>query len=196
MPRGPRGERKQQILEALARMLEENHGQGVTTAALAKEVEVSEAALYRHFASKAKIFEGLIDFIEESLFTRISLILEEERRAEPRTHQIVTLVLAFADKNPGISRIMQGDALLDEPAKLRERIMRLFDRIETQLKQVLREGELEGSFQGPVTPTARLMNSVMQGHIAHYVRTGFRDSPVAHWPEQWEALRGSLFVRH
>ena len=145
--------RRQQILEALASMLEANPGQRITTARLAEEVGVSEAALYRHFPSKSKIFEGLIEFIEETLFSRISLILVEESSAAQRCESILTLLLTFTERNPGITRLLTGDALAGETARLRVRVVQLFDRIETQLKQVLREAEMREGLR-PELPVA------------------------------------------
>ena len=135
--------RKEQILQALAHMLEATPGGRITTAALAREVGVSEAALYRHFPSKAKMFEGLIEFVEQSLFSRITLILKEEPDALAQCGQILLLLLVFTEKNPGITRILTGDAITGETDRLRLRVIQLYDRIETQLKQVLREAELK-----------------------------------------------------
>ena len=137
-----KSQRRQQILEALAQMLEANPGDRITTAGLARQVGVSEAALYRHFPSKSKMFEGLIEFIEETLFSRVKIILNEERTAALRCEKMLTLLLTFADRNPGITRILTGDALAGETARLRLRVAQLFDRFETQLKQVIREAEM------------------------------------------------------
>src|SRR5690606_11423761 len=134
--------RRQQILEALAFMLSDCPGSRITTAALAREVGVSEAALYRHFPSKTKMFEGLIEFIEETVFSRISLIVSEEATAMKRCERMLLLLLAFAERNPGISRILTGDALAGETDRLRLRIVQFFDRLDTQLKQILREAEV------------------------------------------------------
>jgi TetR/AcrR family transcriptional regulator len=131
--------RRDQILQALAHMLETSPGQRITTARLAAEVGVSEAALYRHFPSKARMFEGLIDFIEDSLLSRVNLIMAEEKDTMARCHHILQLLLVFAERNPGITRILNGDALLGEHDRLRDRISVLFDKLETQIKQVLRE---------------------------------------------------------
>jgi len=195
MPRARSGERRQQILEALALMLEENHGERITTAALAQAVGVSEAALYRHFPSKSKMFDGLIQFIEESLFTRINRILDDEPKADMRMQQIMTLLLGFSEKNPGISRLLQGDALVGETKRLRDRVSQVFDRLETQIKQVLREGELDGSVRQPVPETARLFLAITEGRIAHYVRSGFRANPLDGWPRQWAMLQTAIFRR-
>jgi len=182
--------RRQQILEALASMLEASPGARITTAALAKEVGVSEAALYRHFPSKSKMFEGLIEFIEDTVFSRISLILAEEPDAFPRCEKILLLLLAFAEKNPGITRILTGDALAGETDRLRQRVMQLFDRIETQLKQILREAELrEGvHFVLSVSATVNLLMATAEGKIAQFVRSEFRTMPTHLWNEQWPYL--------
>lgn len=191
-----RGERRQVILETLARMLEENHGEPIRTAALAKSVGVSEAALYRHFASKAKMLEALIEFIEETLFTRINIILAEEKSAEIRLQQILTLFLAFADKNPGITRLLQGDILVGETKHLHDRVAQLFNRLETQIKQILREGEVQGSVDCPITSTARLLLAVGEGRISHYVRSGFKGSPTEGWTDQWDILAKGIFIKN
>ena len=139
-PRKP--QRRQQILEALAHMLEASPGSRITTAGLAKQVGVSEAALYRHFPSKSKMFEGLIEFIEDTLFSRVSIILVEEQTAQKRCEKMLMLLLVFTERNPGLTRILTGDALLGETERLHQRVAQLFDRFETQLKQVIREAEL------------------------------------------------------
>jgi TetR/AcrR family transcriptional regulator len=192
-PRNP--QRRQQILEALAQMLEANPGNRITTAGLAREVGVSEAALYRHFPSKSKMFEGLIEFIEDTLFTRISIILTEERTAAQRCEKMLMLLLAFSDRNPGISRILTGDALAGETERLHQRVAQLFDRFETQLKQVIREAEMREGLR-PVIPlpaAANLLMAAAEGRISQYVRSGFRRSPVTDWPQQWELLIGGFF---
>ena len=139
---GKRSSRAQEILQALARMLEVSQGGRITTAALAAELGVSEAALYRHFPSKTRMYEGLIDFIEDTIFTRIRTIVDDEPDALGQCYRILTLVLTFSEKNPGISRILNGDALTGETGRLHERIAQLFDRLESQLKQTLRESEV------------------------------------------------------
>jgi len=131
--------RRQQILESLAYMLEEHKGARITTARLAAEVGVSEAALYRHFPSKARMFESLIEFIEQSIFTRINIIVSQSSMEGDRVGQIINLVLTFASRNPGISRILTGEALTGEQDRLRLRVAQLFNRLEVQIKQVLRE---------------------------------------------------------
>jgi TetR/AcrR family transcriptional regulator len=195
MARPRSGERREEILQVLARMLQEQAGEHITTAELARAVGVSEAALYRHFPSKAKMFESLIEFIEESVFTRITRILAEEPQWEARLQQILTLVLGFADKNPGMARLLQGGVLTGETERLRVRISQLYDRIETQLRQVLREGEATGAPRVSVNDTAQLLLAFLEGRIAQYVRSGFTASPVEGWEKQWDLLsRGALRV--
>ncbi|SDJ20332.1 nucleoid occlusion factor SlmA [Billgrantia gudaonensis] len=186
--------RREQILQALALMLEEDSGKRITIAALARQVGVSEAALYRHFPSKARMFEGLIAFIEETLFERITRILEEAPDAVSRCGQILTLLLAFAEKNPGLSRLLDGDVLTGETARLRQRIHQLFERLETQLKQVLREAELREGRRPtlPVSATANLLMAQAEGRIAQYVRSDFQRRPTEHWDDQWALLSAQL----
>ncbi|WP_110655173.1 nucleoid occlusion factor SlmA [Salinicola halimionae] len=186
--------RREQILQALALMLEEDSGKRITTAALARQVGVSEAALYRHFPSKARMFEGLIEFIEASLFERIRRILDDEPSALARCETIVQLALTFAEKNPGLSRLMDGDVLTGETARLRTRMSQLFERLETQLKQVLREAELREGLrpQLPVSAAANLLSAFVEGRISQYVRSDFRHLPTTHWEDQWRLLGGGL----
>jgi len=182
--------RRQQILETLAMELEKSPGEPITTAALAKAVGVSEAALYRHFPSKAKMFEALIEFIEESVFGLINRILEDEKAMLARCQKILTVALGFADKNPGITRLLTGDILLGETERLRKRIDKFYERLETQLKQVLREGEANKELKpvSPVQAQANLMMCLVEGRIQQYVRSGFTVSPLAHWEQQWPML--------
>jgi TetR/AcrR family transcriptional regulator len=193
MARPRRGERRQTILETLAHMLEKNQGEHITTAQLARAVGVSEAALYRHFASKAKMFEGLLEFIEETLFTRINKILAEESRAETRVQNILFLLLGFADKNPGMARLLYGDVLVGETERLRKRVVQIYERIETQLKQILREAEASENLRVSIADTAALLLAVVEGSITRYVRSEFQSSPVAGWDKQWDLLRKSIF---
>ena len=188
--------RKDQILQALARMLETAPGERITTAALAKEVGVSEAALYRHFPSKARMFEGLIKFIEETLFLRISRILDDESSAETRCHNILTLLLNFSDKNPGMTRLLTGDALAGETERLRARIAQLFNRVESQLKQVLREAQIRENLKPGVSPTAlaNLLLATCEGRLAQFVRSEFKKSPLENWDTQWEFLSRNLLA--
>ena len=192
MPRGKRGERRQSILETLARMLAERSGERITTAELAKAVGVSEAALYRHFPSKAKMLEALLDFIEESLFSRINRILTEEPDAEARIRNILFLILGFADKNPGMARLLTGDVLTGETERLRKRVVQIYDRIEAQLKQVLREADLNQTQRATIPEMAGLLLAFVEGRIARFVRSEYRDSPVKGWEKQWEMLKASF----
>ena len=187
--------RKDHILQCLAAMLESSPGSRITTAALAKEVGVSEAALYRHFPSKAKMFEGLIVFIEETIFSRITKILNEEANATQRCEQILTLLLTFAEKNPGIARILTGDALAGETDRLRTRVSQFYDRIETQLKQVIREAEMREKLEPNIDAAAlaNLMLSIVDGKIIRFVRSEFRLLPNAYWIDEWSFLKQQLF---
>ncbi len=192
MARTPPGERREMILQTLARMLEERGGERVTTALLARAVGVSEAALYRHFPSKARMFESLLEFIEQSLFSGIARILEQESATERRLQAMMYFVLGFAEKNPGMARILYGDILVDENQRLRRRVGQIYDRLETQLKQVLREGELRENRKFAVSDTAALLLAFIEGRIARFVRSDFTLGPAAGWKHQWEALRRSL----
>ena len=192
----PRPSRRDTILQALAEMLEESPHKKITTAALAKKVGVSEAALYRHFPSKARIYEGLIDFIEDTLFSRISAIIKDVPETQERCRMIITLLLSFSEKNPGLSRILTGDALTGETERLHTRVNQLFTRIESQLKQVLREGGLRDNCQTHLlaSAAAELLLVVAEGKIRQYVRSGFTSLPTAHWQEQWASLVKAIYL--
>ena len=187
--------RRQQILEALADELETHPGERITTAGLARAVGVSEAALYRHFPSKAKMFEGLIEFIEESVFSLINRILKEEPSSLKRCENILSLLLGFSERNPGLTRILCGDILTGETERLRIRVSQFYERVETQLKQVLREGEMnkELSLTIPVQVQANLLLAIVEGRIIQFVRSGFKRSPVESWNSQW-ALVKTMFL--
>jgi TetR/AcrR family transcriptional regulator len=186
--------RKDQILQALARMLEAAPGRRITTAALAREVGVSEAALYRHFPSKARMFEGLIKFIEDTLFARITRIINEEDSAETRCHNILLLLLTFCDKNPGMTRLLTGDALAGETERLRERIAQFFSRLESQLKQVLREAQIRENLKTTISPTVltNLLLASVEGRLVQFVRSEFKVSPLDNWDTQWDFLSKNL----
>ncbi|MDO7653702.1 MAG: nucleoid occlusion factor SlmA [Porticoccus sp.] len=190
-----KGSRKQQILQSLARMLEATPGGRITTAALAAEVGVSEAALYRHFPSKTKMYEGLIDFIEETLFSRIRVILTEETDTISCCYRILSLLLTFAERNPGITRLLTGDALTGETDRLHQRIQQLFDRLETQLKQILREAEISENLRTTTTVTAaaNMMLALAEGRISQFVRSGFQRRPTEHWQDQWSVAMTGFF---
>jgi len=177
------GERRVQILQALATMLEQPGAERITTAALAAKLDVSEAALYRHFASKAQMFEGLIEFIESSVFTLINQIMERDADAAQKAARIVTVVLQFGEKNPGMTRVMVGDALVFENDRLQQRMNQFFDRIESSLRQVLRDA---AQAQQSATPTvdaqvrAALLVSFVQGRLQRHARSGFKRSALEH----------------
>lgn len=197
MPRRDKGQRKQEILQVLALELETNPGSRITTASLAKAVGVSEAALYRHFASKAKMFEALIDFAEESVFGLINQVMEKDKSADIRCEKILTIMLGFAEKNPGISRVLIGDALVGENERLRKRVCQFLDRVETQLKQVLREANLTNGVRARagIDSSAALMMNSIEGAISAYIRSDFTRIPTSHWPEQWPLLAASIFIQ-
>jgi TetR/AcrR family transcriptional regulator len=190
-----KSQRRQQILEALAQMLEANPGNRITTAGLARQVGVSEAALYRHFPSKSKMFEGLIEFIEETLFSRVNIILSEEPGAAQRCEKMLMLLLAFTERNPGITRILTGDALAGETERLHRRVAQLFDRFETQLKQVSREAEMREGLRPviPLSAAANLLMAAAEGRISQYVRSGFKQPPTVDWAQQWQLLMVGFF---
>lgn len=182
--------RRQAILEALARELEQNPGERVTTAQLAKGLGVSEAALYRHFPSKARMFEGLIEFAEDTIFSLVGKILEDDHNTVARCEKIITLLLGFSAKNPGISSILVGTALTGETERLHQRVNQFFERLETQFRQILRERELTLTEAGgrPVNETANLLLTVIEGHIQQFVRSGYKQSPLTGWDKQWPLL--------
>jgi len=187
--------RKQLILEALAGELEKSPGGRITTAVLAKASGVSEAALYRHFASKARMFEGLIEFAEESIFARINQIMESEKGTAQRCSKVLYLLLAFADRNPGITRVLLGDALVGEQERLHTRVEQLFARIETQFRQILREAKLRERGQRSVDAEqgASMMLALVEGRMQRFLRTRFRVSPLAEWDGQWDLIELCLF---
>lgn len=187
--------RRQQILQALAGMLEDETGKRITTAGLARAVGVSEAALYRHYPSKAKMFDGLIDYLEEVVFSRITRIMQEERNAYTRLECILALVLGFAEKNRGIARIMNGDALAGETERVQKRVVKFYERLETQVRQILRDAEMQEKIR-PVMPAnaaSDLLVSIVEGKIAHFVRSDFAQSPTQYWPEQWQQIMDGFF---
>jgi TetR/AcrR family transcriptional regulator len=187
--------RREQILQTLAQMLETEQGNRITTAALASQVGVSEAALYRHFPSKAKMFDALIEFVEESIFSRTNLIQQQGLSTAQQCQQILCLLLTFVERNPGISRLLTGEALVGEHARLRSRINQLFERLETHLKQILRQAEINEGQRTAATPTttANLLMAVCEGRIRQFVRSEFRHLPTTDWPEQWLRLASSLY---
>ncbi len=191
----PRASRRQNILEALAGELENDGSARITTAKLAASVGVSEAALYRHFSSKAAIFEALIEFAEETVFGLVNKILSEETDPQTRCKNIVGVLLAFGERNPGITRILLGDALLGEDERLKARVNRFFQRLETQLKQVLREAELQTNNRPAVAAriSANLMLAWVEGRLTQFVRSRFDQPPTSDWQAQWSLLAHAVW---
>ena len=177
------GERRVQILEALATMLEGSGTERITTSALATRLDVSEAALYRHFASKAQMFEALIEFIEQTVFSLINQITEREPNPQVQVARILALTLQFAEKNPGMARVMVGDALVFENDRLQQRMNQFFDRFESSLKQSLRAA---AEAQNSATPTvdaqvkASVLTAFVVGRLQRFTRSGFKRLPSEH----------------
>ena len=186
------GERRVQILQVLAQMLERPESERITTAALAARLEVSEAALYRHFASKAQMFEGLIDFIEASLFSLINQITEREPEGRVRAARMVAMMLQFGEKNPGMTRVMVGDALVYEHERLQRRMSLLFDKLEAALRQTLRDGTPEAG--AALTPDrdaqvkASVLSAFVVGRLQRFARSDFKRSPLEHLDESLTLL--------
>ncbi len=187
---GKSGERKNQILQVLAEMLEKPQAEKITTAALAGRLDVSEAALYRHFASKAQMFEGLIEFIEQTLFSLINKITAEEPDGMRQLDAILSLLLGFAQKNPGMTRVLIGDALVHENERLQTRINQLHDRIEATLRQALRIAvtQQEAPAQLDTNATANLLLAFVVGRWHQFAKSGFKRSPMDMLDTQKAAL--------
>ena len=191
-----RKSRKEQILQSLATILEESPGGKITTASLAKQVGVSEAALYRHFPSKTKMFDELIEFAELTIFTRLNMISSEQISASSKCEKIAKLVLTFTEKNPGISRILAGDALWGENERLRFRVNQLFDRIEVQIKQILREDRYTNDNNVTTHPniSADIFMSFIEGKIAQFVRSDFSKSPTEDFDLKWKSFAQNILA--
>ncbi len=186
------GERKLQILQTVAQMLEQPKGEKITTAALAARLELSEAALYRHFASKAQMFEGLIEFIEQTVFGLINKITQEEQSGLQQADAVVSMLLGFAQKNRGMTRVLIGDALVNEDERLQQRINQLLDRIEATLKQSLRLAATQGEM-GEATDVgahANLLVCYVIGRWQQFAKSGFARDPMLQWPTQSAILLG------
>ncbi len=181
------GERRLQILRTLAEMLQDPRGEKITTAALAARLDVSEAALYRHFASKAQMYEGLIEFIESSVFGVINKITGEEENARKQLQAIVAMLLTFAEKNPGMTRVLIGDALVNEDDRLQARINQLHDRLETTLKQCLRLAHTQSAEAAELDPApqANLLVCYVIGRWHQFAKSGFKRKPTELWERQW-----------
>ncbi len=189
MPAKP-GERKLQILHTLAEMLEKPNPEKITTASLAARLDVSEAALYRHFASKAQMFEGLIEFSEETIFGLVNKITTETQSGVKQIEGILSMLLAFAKKNPGMTRVLIGDALVNEHERLQQRINQLHDRLESTLRQSLRfaASQNEISQDADAGIRANLMLSYVVGRWHQFAKSGFKRDPTELWAEQWKVL--------
>lgn len=184
------GERKTQILQTLAHMLENPASEKVTTASLAAKLEVSEAALYRHFSGKAQMFEGLIEFIEQTVFALLNKITSEEKSGTRQIEAIVGVLLGFAQKNKGMTRVLIGDALVHEDERLQARINQLHDRLEAALKQAVRFGvtQQEIAAETDAAACANLILSFVVGRWHQFAKSGFRRDPAEHWNRQWRQL--------
>ncbi|MVW71988.1 MULTISPECIES: nucleoid occlusion factor SlmA [unclassified Bordetella] len=180
------GERKTQILQTLAEMLEQPHAARITTAALAARMQLSEAALYRHFASKAQMFEGLIEFIEVSIFTLVNQIADADRQGVSQARKIVSMLLAFSERNKGMTRVLTGDALVTEDNRLQERINHINDRIEASLKQSLRVAVTDGQLppETDISARASLLTHLVLGRWLRYAQSGWRVTPTSQLDEQ------------
>lgn len=188
--------RRDRILQALVGLLETDPGARITTASLARQVGVTEAALYRHFPSKRKMFESLIEFAEEAVFSRCQVILQEQDDVEVRLRQLVHLVLVFAERNPGLCRVLTGDALIGEDEGLRRRASQFFERLETQVRQILKEGDIRQGRQ-PRTSATRGSDWVMvflEGRIQRFVRSSFERLPSTEFDENWGLVAEALWL--
>ena len=192
------GERKDQILQVLAGMLEEPRAGKITTAALAANLHVSEAALYRHFASKAQMYDGLIEFIEKTLFSLINKLTTEESSGVKQVEGILALLLGFAKKNPGMTRVLIGDALINENDRLQTRINQLHDRLEATLKQALRfaAGEREIASDSDISAQANLLMCYITGRWHQFAKSGFKRDPMEYWEAQRRAILSGEAFKH
>jgi TetR/AcrR family transcriptional regulator len=195
MSRAPAGTRKQQILETLVMDLESAPGQRITTARLARNVGVSEAALYRHFSSKSDMFEALIAFAEESVFGLCNRIAQEQLPLNQRTERMALVVLGFGERNPGICRVLLGDALIGESPMLRARVRQFFERFETQVRAMMRESDLTSSERTSAVATrvAALLTTLVEGRLSRFVRSDFGHLPTVDFDADWKLLRAALF---
>lgn len=186
------GERRLQILQTLAQMLENPKGERVTTALLAEKIDVSEAALYRHFASKAQMYEGLIEFIETTVFGLINQITQKEDDGLKQVHQIIHVLLKFSEQNKGMTRVLTGDALVVEDDRLQVRINQFIDRVEAALKQSLRIAGSQGAYadEKDLTPRANLILSFVLGRWHRFAKSGFKAQPTDFLDAQVRQLLG------
>jgi len=191
----PKLSRREQILTVLTIELEKKLGLPITTSSLANAVGVSEAALYRHFASKAKMFEALINYAEESIFSLVNRILEQETDPTIRCYKIINLILSFSEKNPGITRLLIGDILLGENERLHLRVTQFFERIELQIRQILREANLTN---GPrpisnIDAAANQMLVYIEGKLSQFIISSFKNKPTEHLEIQWGVIKAGCF---
>ncbi|ARP83954.1 nucleoid occlusion factor SlmA [Bordetella genomosp. 8] len=186
------GEKKTQILQTLAEMLEQPHAARITTAALAARMQVSEAALYRHFASKAQMFEGLIEFIEQTIFTLVNQIGSAEPEGVSQARRMVNMLLTFSERNKGMTRVLTGDALVTEDNRLQERINHINDRIEASFRQALRTAVHDGALpaNADVSAHASLLTHFVLGRWLRYAQSGWRVAPTVHLDEQLRLALG------
>src|SRR3954454_13079941 len=190
MATSKRGERKLQILQTLATMLEQPKGEKITTAALAARLDVSEAALYRHFASKAQMFEGLIEFIEATVFGLINQISEQQENGLSQAQAITGMLLSFAEKNPGMTRVLIGEALVNEDERLQARINQLTDKLEAALRQSLRIAQAANGWHGDAQADAAVLIAYVLGRWQLFAKSGFRRTPQDGWALQRKFLFG------
>lgn len=186
--------RREEILQTLAHMLETHPGR-ITTAALAAQVGFSEAALYRHFPSKTKMYEGLIEFMEDAIFSRINQYTKAEQPTITILYDICTLVLVFAERNAGFCRLLTGEAVAVENDRLRARIALLFERLESDIKKVIKTAELKEALRPQIRARdqANFVVAILSGKISQYVRSGFKTKPTENWDQQWHFLAADFF---
>jgi TetR/AcrR family transcriptional regulator len=186
------GERRKEILQTLAHMLENPKGEKITTALLASKLDVSEAALYRHFASKAQMFEGLIEFIEETVFSLVNKIQGEEANGMKQIEATVSMLLSFAQKNPGMTRVLIGDALVNEDERLQARMNQLHDRLEASLRQSARTAATDGALHASLDANAyaNAMMAFIVGRWHQFAKSGFKRTPLEHFAQSWSVFAG------
>ena len=197
MAKAARGARRQEILEALARELEGRPGARITTARLATVLGISEAALYRHFPSKASMFEALLDFAEHTVFSRSRRVAEQALSLPQAVRAMAELLLTFSDRNPGITRVLLGEAVMGEKADVRERAGQYFERAETELRQLFREAALdpEPATAVPASVAAGLVLAFVEARMSRFSRSDFRHPPLSGWEDQWRVVESGLFGR-
>ena len=190
---GKTGNRRQEILQTLARMLEKQNTK-ITTASLASELDISEAALYRHFPSKAKMFESLIDFAEETIFSRIKSISAERDDSLNKCNRIINLVLNFCSKNPGITRLLIGNSLVSEYESLNTRIKSIHEKLTQNFKAILavRQNNMGDLIKYSVDDLANLFTNLIEGKINSFVRSDFNKDPLTNFNSQWQMIKDGI----